>query len=93
MQERYPYIRFVIGIAQPLAAAVAAILFFGGTLRACETGGFAGFVGFLIALLVSAIGYVSTMVSVESLRVLLDIEEHGRKMLETRGPSSAPHAP
>jgi len=87
MQEPYPYVRFVVGIAQPLCVAVAAVLFLGGTVRACETGGFAGFVGFLIAILGAGFGYVSTMVSVESLRMLLDIEQHGRRMLEERGPS------
>ena len=89
MQERYPYIRFVVGVAEPLSAAVALILFFGGTLRACESGGFTGFIGFLLASLLAAIGYVATMVSVESLRALLDVEERVRRLGEPPAERSA----
>lgn len=85
MQERYPYIRFVVGIAQQLAAAIAVIVLFGGLLRSCEIGGFSGFVSFVFTLFVAGIAYVATMVSVESLRVFLDIEENARRILRAMG--------
>jgi hypothetical protein len=81
MQERYPYIRFVVGISQQLASAIAVILLFGGLLRSCEVGGFSGFVSFVLTLFVAGVGYVVTMVSIESLRVFLDIEESARQIL------------
>jgi hypothetical protein len=70
----------VVGISQQLAAAIAAILLFGGLLRSCEAGGFSGFVSFLLTLLVAGVGYVVTMVSIESLQVFLDIEENTREL-------------
>jgi hypothetical protein len=81
MQERYPYIRFVVGMSQQLASAIAVIVLFGGTLRSCEVGGFSGFVSFVLTVFVAGVAYVSTMVSVESLRVFLDIEESTRQIL------------
>jgi hypothetical protein len=85
MPERYPYIRFVIGISQQLATAIAVVLLFGGLLRSCEAGGFFGFVSFVLTLFVAGVGYVVTMVSVESLRVFLDMEESARHILTALG--------
>jgi hypothetical protein len=78
MQERYPYIRLVVGISRQLAAAIAIVLLFGGLLRSCEVGGFSGFVSFLLTLAVAGVGYIATMVWVESLQLFLAVEEHVR---------------
>ena len=76
MEERYPYIRFIIGAAPAVAGAIAVILFLGGTLSACERGGFGGFVSFVVTLIVAGIGYIGTMVCVEALQAFIGIEEH-----------------
>jgi len=78
MEERYPYIRFVVGAAPAVAGAVAFLLFMSGTLSACERGGFGGFVSFVVGVVVAGVGYIAAMVGVESLQVFLDIEEHTR---------------
>jgi hypothetical protein len=83
MEDRYPYIRFVADAAQVVAGAVAVILFLGGTMNACEYGGFAGFVSFIVTLVVTGVGYIAAMVWVESLRVFLDIEASTRDILTT----------
>ncbi len=81
MEERYPFIRFVIGSAHLVAVAVAFVLFFGGTARACELGGTGGFVSFVVTLALAAVGYVGAMVWAESLRVFLDIEENTQQLV------------
>jgi hypothetical protein len=81
MQERYPYIQLVVGISRQVAASVSVLLLFGGLLRSCDVGGFTGFVSFILTLFVAGAGYVATMVSIESLRVFLDIEESARQIL------------
>ena len=81
MEERYPFIRFVIDAAPFLAGAVALIVLLGGTLSACRNGGVGGFIGFLLVVGLAAVVYVAVMVRVESLRVLLDIENNTREQL------------
>jgi hypothetical protein len=83
MDERYPYIRFVIDAAQLIAGAVALVIVLGGTARACGAGGFGGFMGFLLTLLVAAVAYVGVMVRIESLKVFLDIEQSTQQTLAT----------
>ena len=92
MEDRYPYIRFVIGSAKMVAGAVALILFFGGTSAACDQGGLGGFISFIVTLIVVGVGYVATMVWVESLRVFLDMEENTRQLLSAAQTASAPAA-
>jgi hypothetical protein len=79
MEDRYPYIRFVIDAAQLIAGAVALIIVLGGALNSCHHGGFGGIVSFLITLAVAAVAYVVVMVKIEVLRVLLDIEQTTRR--------------
>ena len=94
MDERYPYIRFVVDAAQIIAGAVGFIALCSGTLSACHTGGFGGVIGFVVALVVAAIAYFVTMVQIEALRVLLDIEASARESAATlRRSSPAPPAP
>jgi hypothetical protein len=75
MEDRYPFIRSVTGAAEIVAGAVALVLFLGGTMAACEQGGFGGFVSFVLTLLVAGLAYGAAMVAVECLRLLLDIRE------------------
>jgi hypothetical protein len=93
MEERYPYIRFVIDAAQIIAGAVALIVFLGGTVSACHRGGFGGFVGFVIAIAVAGVVYVAVMVQLETLRVLLDIESGTRQLLTVQRQPTAPAPP
>ena len=78
MNERYPYLRFVIDAAHAIAGAVAAIIFVSGTMHSCHHGGFPGFMSFLITIGIAAIAYVVVMVKLEVMRVLLDIERSTR---------------
>jgi hypothetical protein len=75
MEERYPFIRSVTGTAEIVAGAIALIVFLGGTMAACEQGGFGGFVSFVLTLLVTGLAYVAAMVTIESLRLRLNIAE------------------
>jgi hypothetical protein len=84
MEERYPYMRFVINAAQPIAGICAALLGFGGLLRACRIGGFGGIMSFAVTLMFVAIVYVAIQVYFESLRVFLDIEHNTRELLHAR---------
>ena len=69
MEERYPFIRFVIDAAPFIAGAVALAVLLG----------------------VAAVVYVAVMVRVESLKVLLDIEQNSRERLtELRRPPAVP---
>ncbi len=86
MDDRYPYLRFVIDAAQVIAAAVAATVFLSGTVHSCHHGGGQGFLAFLLSIGVAVIAYVVVMVKIEVLRVLLDIER------STRQAHSAPRA-
>jgi hypothetical protein len=81
MKDRYPFIRFVVDSAPVIAGAVALVVFFAGTMSACRQGGFGGLVGFLLVVILAAAAYVAVMVRVESLKVLLDIEDSGRERL------------
>ena len=93
MNDRYPYLRFVIGIAQGLAAVIAAVVVLGGLVNSCRIGGFAGFIQLIITVLVAGVAYVGTMVWVESMRVFLDIEEHTRQLVgltREQGGAAAP---
>ena len=74
MNDRYPYIRFVIDAAPVIAGAIAVIVLLGGTVESCHRGGFGGFLSFLITAAVACVVYVVVMVKIEVLRVLLDIE-------------------
>lgn len=75
MEDRYPFIRSATGAAEMVAGAVALVLFLGGTMAACEQGGFGGFVSFVLTLLVAGLAYVAAMIVVECLRLFLDIRE------------------
>lgn len=93
MEERYPYIRFVIDAAQVIAGAVALIVFLGGTVSACHQGGFGGFLGFLIALAIAGVAYVAVMVQLETLRVIVDIESGTRQVLAAQRQPAPPASP
>ncbi|GIW39692.1 MAG: hypothetical protein KatS3mg076_0269 [Candidatus Binatia bacterium] len=84
MQERYPYIRFLIASAEMLAAAVAGVVFLGGTVGACSRGGWTGLVSFLLVVVVTGLAWTLTMAAIECLAVLLSIEEHTRAPRATR---------
>jgi nitric oxide reductase large subunit len=88
MDDRYPYLRFVIDAAQVIAVAVAVIVLLGGTMRSCHHGGFVGLVSFLITIGIAAAAYVVVMIKLEVLRLLLDIERNTRAHH-----ASAPAAP
>jgi uncharacterized membrane protein len=92
MEDRYPYIRFVIDSAQVIAAAVAVIMFLSGTTTSCQYGGFGGFVSFLVTLAVAAISYVVLMVCIAALRLFMDIESSTRQIAES-GKAEKPAAP
>jgi flagellar motor component MotA len=95
MEDRYPFIRFVIDAGQVIAGAVAVICLLGGTLSACSHGGFGGFVSFVIAIVVAGAVYVAVMIQVELLRVFLDIESTTRQLLAASrqpGQSASPNA-
>ncbi len=92
MEDRYPYIRFVIDAAQVIAGAVAIIVFFGGTVSACSRGGFGGFVSFVVTILIAGVTYVAVMIEVEMLRVFLDIESATRQLLAAVNRPAAPTA-
>jgi len=81
MEERYPFIRFVIDAAPFLAGAMALIVLLSGTLSACRNGGVVGFIGLLLVVGLAAVVYIVVMVRVESLKVLLDIESNTREQL------------
>ncbi|HUI26655.1 MAG TPA: hypothetical protein VL403_11275 [Candidatus Kryptonia bacterium] len=97
MTDRYPYLRLVIGIAQGLAGAIAAVVVLGGLVSSCRIGGFGGFVELIVTVLVAGVAYVSTMIWVESMRVFLDIESHTRQLVDLMrdqrgGPAPPPAA-
>ncbi len=92
MEDRYPYIRFVIDAAQVIAGAVAIVVFFGGTVSACSRGGFGGFVSFVVTILIAGVTYVAVMIEVEILRVFLDIESATRQLLAAANRPAAPTA-
>lgn len=79
MEDRYPYIRFVIDAAHLIAGAVAIVIALGGFVSSCHHGGFGGVVSFLITLAIAAVAYVVVMVKIEVLRVILDIEQTTRQ--------------
>lgn len=95
MEERYPYIRFVIDAGQVIAGAVALIFFLGGTVSSCQQGGFGGFIGFLISIAIACIVYVAVMVWIETLHVFLDIENSTRQLQAAQRPpaESPPSTP
>jgi hypothetical protein len=90
MEERYPYIRFIIDAAQAIGGAVGVIILVSGTISSCHHGGFAGFMGFLVAIAVAGLGYIGVMVSIESLRVMVDIESALRQREADKRPPSPP---
>ena len=92
MEDRYPYIRFVIDAAQLIAGAIALIVVLGGTVNSCHHGGFGGVVSFVITLAFAAVVYVVVMVKIEVLRVLLDIEQTTRSRSAPPTSSSPPSA-
>ncbi len=93
MEDRYPFIRFVIDAGQVIAGAVAVICLLCGTLSACSHGGFGGFVSFVIAIVVAGVVYVAVMIQVEVLRVFLDIEGTTRQLLATSRQPGQPASP
>jgi fatty acid desaturase len=90
VEERYPYIRFVIDAAQVIAAALALVILVAGTFSSCHQGGFGGVVSFVILVVVAAVVYVAVMVRIESLRVFLDIESSTRQLVAASHPPAAP---
>lgn len=90
MEERYPYIRFVIDAAQLIAGAVAVIILLGGTISSCHQGGFGGVTSFVITVAIAGVAYVAVMVRIESLRVFLDIESATRQWQAARGQPVTP---
>jgi len=88
MEDRYPYIRFVIDAAQLIAGAVAVIIVLSGAVSSCHHGGFGGVFSFLIAVAFAAIAYVVVMVKIEVLRVILDIEQTTRQTSAPRPPAT-----
>ena len=83
MDERYPYIRFVIDTAQLIAGAVSLVILLGGTAAACHHRGVGGLLEFVLTVVLAGLGYVAVMVRIDALRVLLDVE---RAMRETAAP-------
>ena len=83
MDERYPYIRFVIDTAQLIAGAVALVILLGGTAASCHHRGVGGLMEFLLTVIIAGLGYVAVMVRIDALRVLLDVE---RTMREAAAP-------
>ena len=83
MNDRYPYVRFVVDAAQFIAGAVALMVFLGGTASACSHGGFGGFLTFAITTVLAGVAYVAVMVKMEILHLLLDIEDTARQSLAT----------
>ena len=79
MDDRYPYLRFVIDAANVIAGALAAVIFLSGTMHSCQHGGFSGFLSFLMTIAIAAVAYVVVMVKLEVLRLLLDIERSARQ--------------
>ena len=93
MEDRYPYIRFVIDAAQPIAGAVALIVLLAGGVNSCHHGGFfGGLVSFLITVAFAAVAYVVVMVKIEVLRVLLDLEQTTRQSRSSPQPPGASSA-
>jgi len=93
MDDRYPHIRFVTDAAHVIAGSVAALVFFGGTMRSCHIGGLRGVGAFGVTVGVAAIAYVIVMVKLEVLRLLLDIEGHGRHAQPAHGTTPPPTFP
>jgi len=87
MEDRYPYIRFVIDAAQLIAGAIAVLIVLGGAVSSCHHGGFGGVWSFLMSLALAAVAYVVVMVKIEVLRVLLDIEQTTRHTQTPRPPA------
>ncbi|HVO22394.1 MAG TPA: hypothetical protein VMW56_02060 [Candidatus Margulisiibacteriota bacterium] len=92
MEDRYPYIRFVIDAAQLIAGAVALVIVLCGLVSSCHHGGFGGVVSFVITLALAALAYVVVMIKIEVLRVLLDIEQTTRLARPTQTSGSPPPA-
>jgi hypothetical protein len=90
MDERYPYIRFVIDTAQLIAGAVALVILLGGTAASCHHGGIGGLLEFLLTAAVAGLAYVAVMVRIDALRVLLDVE---RALREASPPGRNPSLP
>ncbi len=90
MEDRYPYIRFVLDAAQLIAGAVGVLILLGGTINSCHHGGFGGLVSFVITVAFAAVAYVVVMVKIEVLRVLLDIEGNARQLAAAQRPPGAP---
>jgi len=90
MEERYPYIRFVIDAAPVLAGAVGIVALVGGTVSSCHRGGVGGLVGFLTAIVAACVAYVGVMVSIESLRIAVDIERGVRQLVAAPQASAPP---
>jgi len=94
MDDRYPYIRFVVDAAQIIAGAVALVVLFSGALRACHHGGFGALIGLVVALVVAGVAFVAVMIQIETLRLLLDIEQSTRQAATaSRPPPPAPSPP
>ena len=93
LNDRYPYVRFVVDAAPFIAGGTALIAFLGGTARACAHGGFGGLVGFVLSAVVACIVYVVVMVKIEILHLLLDIEGGTRRLQAAPPPPKEPGSP
>jgi hypothetical protein len=94
MGERYPYIRFVVSIAQMLAGTIGVVVLLGGMVTSCRMGGIAGFFQFFVSVAMAGVAYVGAMLWVESLQVFLDIEAHTRRLVDqARAPEGTGAAP
>ncbi len=93
MEERYPYLRFVIDAGQVIAGLVAVIVLLSGTVSSCHHGLFGGLLSLVITVLVALIAYVSVMVHVELLRAFLDVESNTRQLLAARREHTPPANP
>jgi hypothetical protein len=93
MAERYPYMRFVVEAAQPIAGVIGVIILLAGTVSSCHHGGAGGLLSFLITLVLAVAGYVVVMVKLELLRLLLGMESTLRQILgQATGAPSSPIA-
>ena len=94
MNDRYPYLRFLVDASQAIAGAVAAIVLLGGTLQSCGHGFFGGLLHLLATVGIAGIAYVVVMAKLELVRLLLDVESSTRQLrAESRTLAPPPPVP
>lgn len=92
MEDRYPYIRFVIDAAQLIAGAVGVVILLGGTISSCHHGGVSGFISFVLTVIIAAVAYIIAMVEIEVLKIFVDVESNTRQTLAAQREASTPSA-